>query len=162
MEIWKDCKGYEGLYQVSNLGRVWNVSTQIYLKSFSHKQGYLRVTLKAKNGKYKKELIHRLIALVFIPNPNNYPCVNHKDEDTRNNCIENLEWCTHKYNSNYGNSLKKRGKKVICENVTYDTMIECANNYDIDVKKLYAWLEGRTKTPQKFIELGLRLHKGVN
>ena len=78
-EIWKDVKGYEGLYQVSNLGRIWNVKTQRILKPIDTGRGYFRVHLTAKNGKRKQELIHRLAAIAFIPNPFGLPQVNHKD-----------------------------------------------------------------------------------
>ena len=103
-EIWKDCKGYEGKYQVSNLGRVWSIGSQKYLKGSTDKDGYMCVYLTAKNGKTKIEKIHRLVALVFLDNPNNYPQVNHKDENKQNNCVDNLEWCDTKYNTTYSKS----------------------------------------------------------
>ena len=92
-EIWKDCKGYEGKYQVSNLGRVWSIGSQKYLKGSYDKDGYIQVYLTAKNGKVKMEKVYRLVALVFLDNPNNYPQVNHKDKNKQNNCVDNLEWC---------------------------------------------------------------------
>lgn len=117
-EIWKDCKGYEGLYQVSNLGRVWNIKLQRYLKGSYDKDGYIRVNLTAKNGKVKTERVHRLVALVFLDNPNNYPQVNHKDENKGNNCVDNLEWCDAKYNINYGTRndrmAKTQSRKIRC------------------------------------------------
>ena len=102
MEIWKDCKGYEGLYQVSDNGIVWSVRSQKKLKPAMNTKGYLFVSLYARNGKIKNEYIHRLVALAFLENPNNYPQVNHKDEDKHNNTVENLEWMTCKDNINYG------------------------------------------------------------
>lgn len=114
-EIWKDIQGYEGLYKVSNLGRVKNRKGLIMSPELYHK-GYYRVQLYNK-GKRKHERINRLVALAFIPNPNNYPMVNHKDENKLNNKADNLEWCTHKYNCNYGTAIersaKNRRKKVI-------------------------------------------------
>lgn len=116
MEIWKNVKDYEGLYQVSNLGRVKRVSYNKILKPSCNKYGYLIVGLY-KNGKSKSHYIHRLVANEFITNPNNLPCINHMDENKFNNTVENLEWCTHKYNSNYGTAAKRMGikhrKKVI-------------------------------------------------
>ena len=109
-EIWKDCKGYEGLYQVSNLGRVWNVKLQKYLKGSYNKDGYHQVYLTAKNGKRKTESVHRLVALAFLSNPNNLPQVNHKDENKGNNCVDNLEWCNAKYNANHGTRNKRISK----------------------------------------------------
>ena len=100
-EIWKDCKGYEGKYQVSNFGRVWSVVKQQYKNQRIGKDGYYKVTLIAKNGKQKTERVHRLVALAFIPNPDRLPQVNHKDECKTNNCVENLEWCDAKYNTLY-------------------------------------------------------------
>lgn len=117
-EVWKDVKGYEGLYQVSNLGRVKSLARILndgrkwkekVLKLGKDKDGYLQVHLY-KNGKPKMFKIYRLVAEAFIPNPDSLPCVNHKDEDKTNNTVENLEWCTHEYNVNYGVSLKKRAK----------------------------------------------------
>lgn len=110
-EIWRDCKGYDGKYQVSNLGRIWSVKNQKYLTPYVHTKGYLGVTMVAKNGKRKGELIHRLVALAFINNPEKKPQVNHKDEDKTNNCVDNLEWCTCKENINYGTCTERRAKK---------------------------------------------------
>ena len=109
-EEWRDIKGYEGLYQVSNLGRVrsfYNNKGKI-LKGTPDKDGYLRVALY-KNGP-KKYGIHQLVAKMFIPNPNNLPAINHKDENKQNNTTENLEWCTIAYNNSYGDRLKKVSK----------------------------------------------------
>lgn len=108
MEIYKEIEGYEQLYQISNQGNVKslgnggsNASKEKILKPNKLKDGYLRVNL-CKEGKRKSYLIHRLVAEAFIENPNNYPQVNHKDENPTNNCVENLEFCDAKYNSNYG------------------------------------------------------------
>ena len=102
MEIWKDVKGYEGLYQVSNLGNVRSLNYRRYggvrnLTPKCNNYGRLWVDLW-KNGRNKMFLIHRLVASAFIPNPNNYPQINHIDENPQNNVAENLEWCTAKYN----------------------------------------------------------------
>ena len=101
-EIWKDCKGYEGKYQVSNLGRVWSIVKQQYKSIRYDKDGYARVTLVAKNGKMVVEKVHRLVAIAFIDNPNNYPVVNHLDSNRVNNCVENLEWTDVKGNTKHG------------------------------------------------------------
>ena len=108
MEIWKDIEGYEGLYQVSNLGRVKSLKSnkEKILKSNSNGHNYLRLLL-CKNNKKKSLLVHRLVAKAFIPNIDNLPEVNHKDEDKTNNCADNLEWCTAKYNSNFGTRKKR-------------------------------------------------------
>ena len=108
MEIWRDIEGYEGLYQVSNLGRVRSLNYKRTgkvqnMKLGTYPNGYKMVDLK-KNKNRKAHLVHRLVAKAFIPNPNpDQLCeVNHKDEDKTNNCVENLEWCDVKYNSNFG------------------------------------------------------------
>ena len=108
-EIWKDIEGYEGLYQISNLGRVWSVRKEIYRKP-TIVSGYYGVSL-TKDGQFDIFTIHRLVAKAFIPNPLNLPQVNHKDENKLNNRVDNLEWCTAKYNSNYGSRNSKIGDK---------------------------------------------------
>ena len=107
-EIFKDIKNYEGLYQVSNLGRVYSYYKNKILFPGNNK-GYLQINL-TKDKISKKFFIHRLVAETFIPNPNNLPCVNHIDEDKTNNCVDNLEWCSYKYNINYGSGLQRKIK----------------------------------------------------
>ena len=112
-EVWKDVVGYEGLYQVSNQGRVkslWFGKERI-LKPGREKKGYLQVCL-SKNGKMKHYKVHRLVGQSFIQNPNNLPEINHRDEDKTNNRVENLEWCDRKYNNNYGNHNQKVFEKT--------------------------------------------------
>lgn len=128
-EIWKDIKGYEGHYQVSNLGRVKSLARIVVtyhgkkqpineriLKIKIHKQGYLEVNLHSK-GKYKTYKVHRLVAIAFIPNPYGLLEINHKDENKSNNMVDNLEWCTSSYNANYGTRNKRsalsKSKKII-------------------------------------------------
>lgn len=123
-EEWKDIKGYEGLYQVSNLGRVKSlerVSIQKHkikekIRACNYdKDKYLILNI-CKDRKTRTFKVHRLVAEAFIPNPDNLPEVNHKDEDKTNNKVDNLEWCNRKYNMNYGTIkqkfIEKRGKKV--------------------------------------------------
>lgn len=121
-EIWKDIPGYEGLYQVSNLGNInslkkYNVNTGIYeerekiLKKSYDKRGYQTITLINKT-KRKTRTVHRIVAEAFIPNPNDLPQVNHKDEDKTNNCADNLEWCDNLYNYNYGTRIERVTAKL--------------------------------------------------
>ena len=131
MEIWKDIKGYEGLYQVSNIGRVKRLETKtkcfdngkttayrvvkerILKPHLRDNNGYASLLL-SKNSKIKRFLIHRLVAESFIDNPNNYPLVMHKDNDRQNNNLSNLQWGTHKLNHtqkiNEGRAANQYGK----------------------------------------------------
>lgn len=128
-EIWKDIKDYEGLYQVSNLGRVkslerlttWQdrgrrIMPQRIMSLEVTRQGYLRIML-AKEGTRTRFQVHRLVAAAFIQNPNNLPFINHKDEEKANNVVENLEWCTSQYNNTYNDRAIKanewRRRKII-------------------------------------------------
>ena len=99
--MWKQVKGYNGKYEVDEQGQIRNAQTGAKLKATPSSLGYLRITLQ-HNGRQTKRYVHRLVAEAFIPNPQNLPEVNHKDEDKANNRLENLEWCTHQYNSTYG------------------------------------------------------------
>lgn len=109
IESWKDIDGYNGLYQVSDQGRIksfrrWKRAGQpdeYILKPSLANNGYLQVTLYTGNSR-RKFLVHRIVASAFVANPNNYTCINHKDENRLNNAADNLEWCTIAYNNNYG------------------------------------------------------------
>ena len=125
VEVWKDCKGYEGKYQVSSQGRIWSVVSQHYLKQRIMPTGYCEVGLYAKNGKMKKEYVHRLVALAFIDNSNNFPVVNHLNGIKTDNRVENLEWTTqkgnvkHAYDNNLGNFQENLAKIQQARQKTY-------------------------------------------
>ena len=104
----KDIKNYEGLYAVTEDGRVWSYKSNKYLKPGNSGKGYLFVIL-CKDNKYQHTYIHRLVAEAYIPNPDNLPQVNHKDEVRSNNSRQNLEWCSGIYNTQYS-----QGKQVLC------------------------------------------------
>lgn len=122
IEEWRPVKGYEGLYEVSNLGHVkslpkYNRKTAILLRSTVNKRsGRASVLLSKDNTKPKRISVHRLVAAAFVENPNNYAEINHKDENPLNNMADNLEWCTRKYNMNYGTlpqRINEKNKKPV-------------------------------------------------
>lgn len=153
IEIWKNVKGYVGLYQVSNYGRVRSLDTkqvrsngrvmceftvkgQILNPYFTgrttrNSKGYLTVNLKRKNKK-----VHRLVAEAFLENPNNYPMVNHKDGNTENNNVENLEWCTNLHNVRHAikHGLKPSGENVYNHKLTQTQVNEIRNSYQKGVR----------------------------
>ena len=111
MAEWKSIIGYENEYLVSNNGDVFSFMSKKYLKPSINEKGYMRVCLQKRVMKSWKR-VNRLVAEAFIPNPDNLPMVNHKDEDKTNNFLENLEWCTAQYNNTYGNKAKRQANKI--------------------------------------------------
>ena len=112
-EIWRPINGYQGLYQVSDQGKVRSLKfgKERIMKNIRNKDGYLRIGLR-KNGEHKLYLVHRLVAQTFIQNPQNLPEVNHKDENKDNNSVQNLEWCSSKYNANFGTRNQRQAEKL--------------------------------------------------
>ena len=133
-EIWKPVKGFEKIYEVSNLGNIRNTRGKI-LQTHKNNRGYVMVDFTVNKVRTKK-LVHRVVMEAFVDNINNYPEVNHKDEDKTNNCLNNLEWCTRSHNKQHSmktgtynkiydqkNSLGKKhlpNTKSKYHNVTYD------------------------------------------
>lgn len=115
-EIWREIEDYPN-YMVSNMGRVKSIERYDWrgrllkekiLKPRINRCGYCYVNLYNNPNTYKSKTLHSLVAHAFLVNPHNYPQVNHKDEDKTNNCVENLEWCTAKYNMNYGTHIERQ------------------------------------------------------
>lgn len=164
-EIWKDIKGYEGLYQVSNLGNVKSIGRTVehnkghkivkerILKSgyCGVKRNYLQVQLQ-NHRKVKSCKVHRLVAEAFIPNPNNYSEINHIDENPSNNCVDNLEWCDRKYNNHYGTrderARKSLSKMVRCleTNAIFDSTMEAQRKLGVSNSSISMCARGKYKT----------------
>ena len=123
-EVWKPIKGYEGRYEVSNIGRVKTLpfvrgnhtgsykTKEIIRKQSANQKGYMRIGLSGLDGKSKMYSVHRLVAMAFIPNPENFTEVNHRDFNKANNCVENLEWCDRDYNLSYLDTKDRRIKNL--------------------------------------------------
>lgn len=168
-EEWKDIQGYEGLYRISNLGNVASCERYVrvcgggrrlvqpkLLKQFKCPGGYCEVNLW-KNNKQKTTMVHRLVAETFIDNRLNLPEVNHKDENKENNSVENLEWCTSKYNANYGTrnkrmTEKKETKPVVMiskdgrEIKRFKSLGDASREMDADISAIIRACKGKQKT----------------
>ena len=132
-ESWKDIRGSDGLYKISNKGKVYSVKSNKFLSQTKNHKGYFLVTIFV-HGVRKTITVHRLVADAFLENPNNYPQINHKDEDKTNNNVENLEWCTCSYNVKYGNGYLKRKEKksyLYAIKATKKKVIQMDKNFNI-------------------------------
>lgn len=163
-EEWKDIKGYEGIYQVSNLGKVRSLPGKSKTRCYKGKElkltvtsiGYLSVSLSRKTYK-----VHRLVAETFIINKNNYPCVNHIDEDKTNNNVNNLEWCTYKQNNNHGTRnmriSQNEGRKIIQYDLQgnmikkWNSSAQAARHYGVKRWTISGCCAGRQHTSCGFI-----------
>ena len=115
-EEWREVQGYEGLYEVSNFGRVRTLNYKRtgairVMKDAGLKKTGHRYVVLYKNGVKMHQYVHRLVAQAFVSNPNNLPCVNHKDENPTNNCANNLEWCSKEYNNTFGSRTERIAEK---------------------------------------------------
>ena len=149
----KDIVGYEGLYAVTSCGKVWSYRNEKFLKPWANNKGYLIVDLW-KNGKMEHFTVHRLVAEAYIPNPENLPQVNHKDENKTNNCLQNLEWCDAKYNNNYGTRNEKIKKPILQFDLDGNLIREweCASDVGREVQSnICHCLNGRHKTAYGYV-----------
>ena len=110
-EIWKPIQGWETYYHVSNKGRVKNIKTGKLLKITKDSRNYYRVRLHS-DGMDKTIRIHRLVGIHFLSNPDNFEEINHIDENKQNNRVDNLEWCSRKYNVNFGSRTVRQAQNV--------------------------------------------------
>ena len=180
-EVWKSVKGFEGLYEVSNLGNIRSLPREVFrkesirggrklkgsvvfqegrnLKPMVSKEGYLFVSLYDINHRSARLLLHRIVAKAFLPNPDNLPCINHKNEIKTDNRAENLEWCTQLYNARYSKKkTTKRLREVLCKRVIqlsltgikiaeYSSLREAAEKTGIGVGMISRVAQGeRTQT----------------
>lgn len=153
---WKTITGYEN-YEVSSEGDIRNKKTGKILKPAKNSTGYLLVGL-CKDGKLKSFLVHRLVAETWIPNPNGYPIVNHINENKEDNSVDNLEWCSYKYNSNYGTCQQRKGqakkdsgnggKKVYCVELdqTFNSIKEAERKTGVRHEGILRCCQGKYKT----------------
>ena len=166
-EVWKDIEGFEGRYQVSNLGEVRSLDQQCWnghvfflkrgrvLKQKMSTSGYMRVSLGKDNDRY----VHRLVAGAFLPNADGLPQVNHKDENKLNNRVENLEWCTSLYNMHYGNAVAVREEKLkrthisnrrpvinLSTGTVYPSVTEAADKEGVHFMSISSCIRGKAKS----------------
>lgn len=149
----KDVVGYEGLYAVTSCGKVWSYKNKKFLKPQVNKGGYLQVGLH-RDGELKFYLIHRLVAEAYIPNTDNLPQINHKDENKTNNCLQNLEWCDAKYNNNYGTHIEKIKKPILQYSLDGEFVREWYSASDVGKEvrsSINKCLTGRTKSAYGYI-----------
>ena len=157
-EEWRGIKDYKGLYQVSNTGNVkslertvrcargYKIVPEKILEGYDNGNGYLYVKL-CKEGKRKQYRINRLVAQAFLENPQNLPEVNHKDKNPKNNCVDNLEWCTRQYNVEYSKAKAVIGiNKVSGLIVEFPSVMEAERQTDINNKNICACLKGKRKS----------------
>lgn len=159
MEEWKEVLGFDVLYEVSNLGRVRTRYSKEkgYTKEYrfveptDNGKGYMRFNWKL-NGRSKTVYLHRLVAEYFIFNPEGLTEVNHKDENKSNNSADNLEWCTHLYNCEYGTrnirTAALNSKKIICveTGMIYDSVTDAAKRFGVCITSMSNCLNGRSKS----------------
>lgn len=126
-EEWRQVAGYEGIYEVSNLGNVYSHVSKRNLKNQIDWKGYVRMSL-TKNRINTKARLHRLVAIAFIDNPDNYLEVNHKDEIKLNNYANNLEWCTTQYNNSYGTKRERLSAYLKGHAVSEETRLKISQS----------------------------------
>ena len=147
----RDIKGFEGIYAVTEDGKVWSHKRKKFMKDVHGNHDYRQICLR-KGGKGHMCYIHRLVALTYIDNPDNLPQVNHKDENKANNHVSNLEWADSKYNVNYGTRTEKarlndsRNKKVYCVELDKEYFSVAEAIRQTGLRGIYRCVHGKLKT----------------
>lgn len=163
-EVWKDIEGYDGIYKVSNLGKVISTNQDNTGKLLTGRRtgkGYLSVALFKKSVR-KNQLVHRLVAQTFIPNPENKPQVNHIDEDKTNNRVDNLEWVSAKENANHGSrnsrihqnkAVHYNRKQIICitNGEKYNSLTEACESLGVTKTLVSRVLTGERKSTKGYV-----------
>lgn len=155
-ETWHPIVETKGLYLISNHGRIWSFKNNKYIKTPSHKNGYLFVLL-CFEGKSLYFSVSRLVAKYFVPNPNGYTEVNHRDENKKNNHADNLEWCTRKYNCNYGNRNANISRPVLQYDLNgnliaeYKSACEATRQTGCDQSDITRCCQGIRKTAKGYL-----------
>ena len=165
-EIWKDVVGYEGKYQVSNLGRVKSLNyrgtgQERILKQMFNTSGYLQVGLY-KDGKSKLHMTHKLVAEAFIENPDSKSRISHINTLRADNRVENLCWASQKEICNNATAKgRPRGRKttqVFCDGTVFDSIAKCAEHYGVSKATMYNWLNGTSPMPYDLHKKGLNYY----
>ena len=152
MEVFKDIKSNPD-YQISNEGRVWSKKSNRYMKLQKDACGYLRVQLYMGNGKARTEKVHRLVAIAFIDNPDNLPEVNHINHQRDDNRVENLEWVSHKENSEKMQKVRQIGKYDREGNLleTFDTLAQAAKAENTTPSNILALMKRKPQKTRKYL-----------
>lgn len=159
MEIWHEVYGFDHLYEISSLGRLRTkyagkrgyTNEYHYIEPLNNGNGYLRFNLRC-NKTQRTVYVHKLVAEYFIDNPYGYTEVNHKDENKKNNCVDNLEWCSHIYNTNYGTMpdkiRHKKSKRIKCveTNQVFGSLKEAAEVMNVSNTSISNCINRRSKT----------------
>lgn len=150
----KDIAGYEGLYAVTSCGKVWSYKRKKFKAQRLRKDGYMDINLY-KDGKSKSFLTHRLVAQAYLPNPLGLSDVNHLDENRAHNWVNNLQWCSHKDNTNYGTHneriAKARSKPIYCVELdkTFESATKAAEELNLHQGNITKCCKGKRKTAGK-------------
>ena len=148
-EIWKELEGFSK-YKISNSGKVWSKKYNIEMSLKPTPEGYVRIELRNDDGKRQKHYIHRLVALIFIPNPEKKPTVNHKNHNRADNRVENLEWATVAEQNNHSRKVSKERNRLRSNRSVWRCSIDGKKlEYYETIRDAEKWIEGCKLTKTK-------------